>query len=97
MKTCLTKKLVFKEVSGCLVENPDCGFAHKFGFSFVCRHPDHAKFHVHVSGVMSRAEANERYETLRLKRRDEFISGLDENCRKIFCLKTDFRGQPLSQ
>lgn len=96
MKNCHTKKLLFREVSGCLVEDPDCGFAHKFGFSIECRHPEHAKFHVHVSGAMTRAEANERYETLKLKRRAEFLSGLDAGCRRIFCQKTDFYGQPLT-
>lgn len=95
MNNCHTKKLLFSEVSGCLVENPDCGFAHKFGFSFVCRHPDHTKYHIHISGCMTRDEANQRYEALREKRRDEFVSGLDENCRRIFCLKTDFHDQPL--
>jgi hypothetical protein len=94
---CHTKKLLFSEVSGCLVENPECGFAHKFGFSFVCRHPDHAKFQVHVSGVMTRTEANERYDVLRQKRRDEFLAGLDDYNRKNFSLKTDFHGQPLNE
>lgn len=97
MKGCLTKKLVFREVSGCLVEKPECSYARKFGFSFVCLHPDHQKFHVHVSGVMSRIEANERYEELRVKRHDEFIAGLDEEGRRYFCHKTDFHGQPLSE
>jgi hypothetical protein len=78
---CHTKKLLFSEVSGCLSEKPECGFAHKFGFSFVCCHPDHAKFQVHVSGLMSRSEANEKYEALRQKRRDEFMSGLSEQQR----------------
>lgn len=89
MKTCHTKQLVFKEVSGCLVEKPECNYAIKFGFSYVCRHPDHDKFHVHVSGIMTRGEAIERYESLRLKRREEFMEGLDENSRRIFCLKTN--------
>lgn len=96
MKNCHTKKLLFREVSGCLVEEPECRFAHKFGFSFVCHHPDHTKFHVHVTGVMSKDEASRLYEELRLKRRNEFVAGLDEECRSIFYLKTDFHGQPLS-
>lgn len=96
MNNCHTKILLFREVSGCLVESPECGFAQKFGFSFVCRHPEHAKYHVHVTGAMTRKEANERYDTLRIKRRDKFVAGLDESCRSIFCLKTDFHGQPLT-
>lgn len=93
MKQCLTKQLLFGEVSGCLVENPDCGFAHKFGFSFVCRHPDHKRFHAHASGVMTRNEIRERYDTLRQKRRYEFVAGLDEGSRSLFCNQYDFNGQ----
>ena len=95
MNTCLTKELVFKEVSGCLVENPTCGFAQKFGFSFVCRHPDHVKFHAHTSGALTLREVIERYDVLKEKRRDEFIANLDEEKRRIFCFKTDFLGQPI--
>lgn len=97
MKNCLTKKILFKEVSGCLVENPECGFAIRFGFSFVCSHPEHAQFHAHVVGVMTKDEAAKRYATLKQKRRDEFVSRLDEESRKFFCHSTDFHGQPLSR
>lgn len=96
MKKCLTKQLLYKEVSGCLVEKPECGYAHKFGFSFVCLHPEHTKFHAHLIGEMTSEEIIERYDTLKQKRRNEFVAGLDEKSRNIFCLKTDFRGQPLA-
>lgn len=96
MSNCHTKKLLFNEVSGCLVENPECCFAHKFGFSIVCRHPDHAKFNVHVAGGMTKDEAVKRYDALRQKRRDEFIASLDEESRNIYCHRSDFHGRPLS-
>jgi hypothetical protein len=96
MKKCLTTKLVFKEASGCLVEKPECGFAHKFGFSFVCRHPDHTKYHAHVAGAMTGDEALEMYETLRQKRRNEYVASLDEGQRRYFCLESDFHGQTLT-
>jgi hypothetical protein len=95
MNNCLTKKLPFKEVSGCLVEKPECGFAHKFGFSLMCRHPDHTKFQAHDSDAMTINKVIERYDALRIKRRNEFIAGLDEESRKFFCLKLDFNDRPL--
>jgi hypothetical protein len=96
MKKCLTKQLLFNEVSGCLVEHPDCGYAHKFGFSFVCRHPDHTRFYAHTAGAMTRDEVTERYDMLRQKRRDIFVGGLDEDSRRYFCESTDFRGRPMA-
>lgn len=89
MEKCLTKPLVFRKGSGCLVEKPECGFANKFGFSFVCRHADHAKFHAHVVGVLTENEASELYDMLRQKRRDAFVAGLDEVSRKFFCLSDE--------
>lgn len=96
MSKCLTKKSLFREISSCLVEKPECGYARKFGFSFVCLHPEHENFHAHVSGTLTREEANILYETLKQKRRAEFLSNLDETSREYFCLRTDFRGQPLT-
>ena len=96
MNRCITKRLIFREVSGCLIEKPECVFALKFGFSFVCRHQDHTKFHAHTCGVMTRSEANERYEMLRLKRRNEFVTNLDDESRRLFCDKFDFLNQPLT-
>lgn len=96
MEKCLTKKLLFTEVSGCLVEKPYCGYAHPFGFSFFCRHPDHTQFHAHVAGAMTREEEIERYATLKQQRRDEFVAGLDDESRRLFCERTDFHGQALA-
>ena len=96
MKKCLTKKMLFREVSGCLVENPECAYARKFGFSFVCSHPDHTKFHAHVTESLTRGEINELYNSLKQKRREEFIASLDESSRRYFCYETDFFGRPIS-
>lgn len=95
MKRCLTKQSIFKDVSGCLVENPECAFACKFGFSFMCAHPDHTKFHAHVTGDMTKDDARELYDILKRKRRDEFIASLDEESRSYFCQITDFFGTPM--
>jgi hypothetical protein len=89
MEKCLTKPLLFRKGSGCLVEKPECGFANKFGFSFVCRHADHAKFHAHVVGTLMEDEASELYDMLRKKRRDAFVAGLDEENRQFFCLSDE--------
>lgn len=94
MKNCITRQLLFSEVSGCLVENPECSYVYKLGFSFLCRHPDHATFHAHVTGSMSKDEAQLRYDSLRQKRRTEYIAQLDETGRRDFCLQTDFFGHP---
>lgn len=97
MEKCLTKPLVFRKGSGCLVEKPECGFAHKFGFSYVCHHPEHTKFNVHASGATTKNELEKQYSMLRQKRRVEFVASLDETSREYFCLQTDFFGQPLTQ
>ena len=96
MNGCLTKPLLLSEVSGCLIEKPECSYCNKFGFSIICRHPDHAKFHAHVAGALTIYEAKEQYEALRLKRRDEFIASLDETSKEYFCYQTDFFGQPIT-
>lgn len=93
MKKCLTKKLLFSEVSGCLVEKPECCYAHKIGFSIECRHPEHTKFHADTAGVMSQDEMRELYDALRRKRREEFVVNLDETGRSYFSFRNDFFGQ----
>jgi hypothetical protein len=92
MKTCLTRKLLNSEVSGCLVEKPECGNAIPFGFSYLCGHPDHAKFRADISGSLTIDEINGLYDALRQKRRDEFMSNLDDPGRELFC-RTDFFGR----
>ncbi|MDD5284377.1 MAG: hypothetical protein PHD54_00845 [Desulfuromonadaceae bacterium] len=86
MKECLTKQLLFREISGCLVEKPECGYAHKFGFSFECHHPDHTKFHVHAGCAEAKDGIDELYDTLKRKRRDEFIATLDETSKRYFSI-----------
>lgn len=94
MKTCLTMKFL-SGASGCLIEKPQCGYAQQWGFSFICNHPDHAEYNAHVDGCLTRDEALQRYNSLKQKRRNEFIAGLDEESRSFFCHKTAFHGQTL--
>ena len=96
MTQCLTKQLMFREASGCLVEKPECGYALKFGFSFVCCHPEHTKFHADVVGALTKKESGKLYDSLKRQRRDEFIANLDEPGKKYFCYETDFLGQPVA-
>lgn len=84
MGTCLTQQLLYVKVSGCLLEYPTCCYADKFGFSYLCRHPDHAKFNAVTSGVLSKNESEELYVELRNKRRDEFLADKDEAVRNYF-------------
>lgn len=94
MKEGHTTPFALSEVSGCLVENPECDFAIKFGFSIFCRHPEHASFHAHAAEAESTDKVHILYDTLRQKRRAEFTANLDENGRKAFCLQGDFYGTP---
>jgi hypothetical protein len=84
METCLTKSLMYLEVSGCLLENPTCCYANKFGFSYLCRHPDHAKFNAVTIGTLSNKQSAELYNELRKKRREEFLADQDETVRNLF-------------
>jgi hypothetical protein len=92
---CLTKPLLLAGVSGCLVENPQCGYAQKIGFSYMCRHAEHKSFDAELTGGMTPEQTRNLYLTLRQKRRDDFVSGLDEAAREFFCRQTDFFGEPL--
>ncbi len=67
MSECITKPLV-SNFSGCLVENPDCRFAVRMGFSYQCSHPDHKSF----QGT-SREELKRRYDNLRESRRNAYF------------------------
>jgi len=96
MSECLTIQLALLNVFGCLVERPECPCAHKFGFSVVCRHSDNTKYDVHATGILTKNEALELYDILRQKRRDEFTASLEETNREMFCMKTDFFGQPVT-
>ncbi len=97
MKNCLTKPILFKEVSCCLVDEPACEFAHSFGFSFLCRHPEHEKFHAHLAGGLTHDEISERYNALKRKRREAFLADLSEEHRNYFCSRADFHGHPIAE
>ena len=96
MKKCLTKKMLFREVSGCLVENPECCHAHKIGFSYECHHPEHTKFRADMVGAMTKKEVQELYSALKQKRREEFVESLDEADRNYFSCRNDLLGRPLA-
>lgn len=95
MNSCLTRQLLNSEVSGCLLENPECGYACQLGFSFLCRHPDHSKFNALVAGLLTKDEVDEIYEQLRQKRRHTFLMNQEQAVRNYLCRQTDFFGQPL--
>jgi len=72
MRECLTKPIL-PEFSGCLVENPVCRFATRFGFSYLCEHPYHKEFHRGKESKSERVALNERYQVLRDGRRQKFL------------------------
>jgi hypothetical protein len=92
MNTCLTRQLLNSEVSGCLVEKPECGYASQLGFSYLCRHPEHRKFNALEFGALTRDEINALYEELRQKRRDEFLLKQEEYVRIQFSHQSGFFG-----
>lgn len=93
MKRCLTRQLLYAEVSGCLVEKPECGYAYKLGYSFLCRHPEHAAFNAFDTRILTKQEMDELYGELRQKRRDEFMVHQVEAVRKSLCIHTGFYNQ----
>jgi hypothetical protein len=62
----------------------------------MCAHPEHMKFHAHISGALTKDAACKLYNALRQKRRDEFTANLDETSRIDFNRQTDFFGKPLT-
>jgi hypothetical protein len=74
METCRTKPLV-ANFSGCLVESPSCGHAVRYGFSFLCEHPNHYLFHA----PDDQAELNAQYQRLRHTRRKRYYAELRQN------------------
>ena len=97
MDRCLTVQSMFSDDSGCLLERPDCNFASRFGFSYVCRHPDHAKFRVHTTGLLPKKEALKLYKRLRQKRRDAFAASLEMTNWRRSSIRTDYFGQLLAE
>jgi hypothetical protein len=60
-----------RDCSGCLVDNPACNFAVRFGFSYLCEHPQHMDFHDKSD---HRLDHNTLYNDLRKSRRSEYLS-----------------------
>jgi hypothetical protein len=90
MKTCLTRQLLNSEVSGCLVEKPQCAYAFQLGYSYLCRHPEHRTFNALESGALTRGEIDELYDELRQKRGDEFLAKQEKNVRIQLHLQSGF-------
>jgi hypothetical protein len=90
MNTCFTRQLLNSEVSGCLVEKPECGYAYQLGFSYLCRHPQHIKFNALDAGVLTRGEIDELYDELRQKRGDEFLAKQGEYVRIQLHIQSGF-------
>jgi hypothetical protein len=73
MCECITKPI--NEIySGCLVENPSCKFAFRFGFSYLCEHPQHKDFYPNNFPSKHHLDHNKLYEDLKESRRNEYIS-----------------------
>ncbi len=77
MQECLTKPLT-PAFSGCLVEKPTCNFAVRFGFSYLCEHPQHKDFFQNTPSSGQHADRavdhNELYRSLKESRRTEYLS-----------------------
>lgn len=82
MEQCLTKPMILADTSCCLVEHPTCGYAVKMGFSYWCRHPEHARFHGHATGRMTREQLGHQYRSLRQQRQHAFVMSLDDEVRR---------------
>ena len=74
MSECKTTPLLPK-FSGCLVENPLCRHAVRFGFSYLCEHPNHKEY---FTSATPKTEAAAHYRNLRESRRHEYISKIKE-------------------
>lgn len=75
-ENCLTKPMYAGCV--CLADSKDCPFAVRFGFSFRCTHPNKADFYGHLNGRYTMEELREMSQSLKNRRRSEFVEGLDE-------------------
>ncbi len=96
MSKCLTIRLLH-ETSGCLIATPECTYAERLGFSFICCHPDHARFHVHITGNMTNDEALERYTALKRERRNAFLADLSEEHKSYFSYSNKFHFHSLTE
>jgi hypothetical protein len=75
---CLTMPFL-PEFSGCLVENPCCGFAVRFGFSYHCEHPNHKQFHPTEDSSVARVELPIIYRNLKEARRSQELGESTES------------------
>jgi hypothetical protein len=57
------------EFSGCLVANPTCGYAVRFGFSYHCEHPNHLDFYPVNDPEVNLADLPNLYRELKEARR----------------------------
>ena len=73
MRECITKPIL-PEYSGCLIENPACDFATRFGFSYLCEHPHHKDFSLKNSPSGQHVDHNKLYSDLKESRRIEYIA-----------------------
>jgi hypothetical protein len=82
MSKCLTKPLL-PQFSGCLVADPKCIFAVRFGFSFYCEHTQHEEFKMNTPDSVNQSDHNEIYRELRDSRRREYIGGFKFQAQKV--------------
>lgn len=75
MSECQTKPLL-PEFSGCLVENPSCQHAVRFGFSYLCKHPNHLNF---ITATTPHIEITTQYMNLRESRRHSYIAEINKS------------------
>lgn len=75
MRECLTKPLT-KSFSGCLVENPTCEYAVRFGLSYQCKNPRHKEFFLNAPSSAAAADLDDLYWYLKNVRRKEYSVGL---------------------
>jgi len=73
MCECMTKP-IREEYSGCLVEEPSCKYAERFGFTYMCHHPQHKDFFLSNSPDKQHLDAASIYKGLKESRRNEYIA-----------------------
>ena len=82
MNECLTIPFL-PEFSGCLVDNPDCTFAVRCGFSYHCEHPNHKDFHKKDPTPADRADLINRYKELKEFRRQKYQEEMDKTIERL--------------
>lgn len=77
MSKCQTKPLLPK-YSGCLVDNPLCEHAVRFGSGFLCEHPKHKDF---FTSEASQIGSHEQYHDLHGSSHHEYISKITKSIK----------------